>query len=1612
MKLKGSFRKGRAGRGIGAIRGIAVITAIATLALGFPSSAAAQLEDVEDVVQNPTPDTGADTPAAEAPSIKDTSESADTNPKGGSTTKKAVKVQAQPSTAGEELVRMRTRDSRTFTNERGSYVTEVFPGSIHFRGQSGWNPIDNTLTASERAGWALQNRANRYRLLLPRSLGNAPVRFELGGDWATFSLDNARGSVNSQENSARYAGALEGVDVEYEALNDLVREKLILHSPASENAFTWTVRTSPSITPVLTAVGGVDFVTDEGSVRFEISPPEIHDSSSPGERYAPQHRYSLTKGNGGHQIALRVDPTWLNSEGLSFPVIVDPPIAVGKRDCWISSGSPGGNYCAGQKIRVGSDGTDKKRALVEFDVSQFPDNAQVLHARFGAHLISANNNTAAQINLRRVTEKWDESVTWNSRDSTGAAWSPGGVFDRPGYNQPTVGAGQGRKYWYPTELVNNWIAKGPGYNDGLILKLAKEDTTNQVFFFGSFDNSDNTLWPELEIEWDNGGMGELKNYTQETRRLTDRTNVKANVAGGNNLIKETDLVIRGVNNHDLKIERYYNSLKQTQHVTTRQSSGEGWTVSPSSDTGLVFYTETQPDNTEEVVGVALHGPSGYRLPFTKDPISGEFDSPNGLAADLTYIRADNEYRLKFRNDERKMFFSASTGLLLRDEDKNQNKIEFSYTGDRLTKITDTQGRETTLTYETYLVGDETRYRLWKIQDPAGREHLYRYEILNEPHLLSSHVAPGGATTTYGYNTTRDLLTSITDAEQRRTVFTYSSHADTNRFVTKIGEVTDQGGENATTFYYSNANADRCTSEALGAPQHSDVTLATVVLNARGQDKTDKDPYKTRYCYDDLSRVEIVVDGNHNVTRTDYTADANVEYHRNAKGAEFGYSYDQTSGNLIGSQGPDEGTSTGGSTEVKYQNPDHPHFPTLVTDMEGHQKKLDYDAEGNLVKVIEGFDTNNPVTFGYEYDEKGNLTRVRAPESNGIPSTDAAQGNDTILTYYEGEPTTVDGDDHMLHTIDHPEPLGDKTFTYDPLSRNKSETDGKNQTTNFTYDLRDRADVVTYSDGTALDYDYDLVGNPIQRKDIEADGSTRSETYDYNERNLLKTEKKNVGTAAAFDITYTYNKVSSLTSVDGPHSNTSYTYDNLDLVKSLTAVDETRNNAEKTINFSHNALYARNQIDYPGGISVLRRYWNSGKLKKVIGQKSDGTTNFRELKYDFSGSDDRQKGLLQKLTDLTASPNKVSTYNYDGLGRLKAEVTKQDGAVNRAFRYNYDPMSNLTCQEVETSSGAKTFDNMRYNSANQLTATFSSTSCGASTPAGATTYSYDPNGNLQSTSAGFEASYDARDHTEWIDPEGGARVDMNYVGPTQEERTTKAVNVDDATAKEVEYTRDILGIQSEVESTTTTDLLGTQTTTLTTNYIRDPQGEVLGYSRGALNRYFVRDMLGSVIDVVNAGDQHMEGYTYTPYGELWWPKEPTEFVPFRFAQGYMDTETGLQKHGVRYYDPAQARFTQLDPLFGKISDPITLNRYQYSGCNPANNLDPTGRYCSDAEGIAALSTIFSSAEPIAVGGGTLLAGVGTASLGLAVLGGGLLLGGLALATAGILYLDSGCEPLSL
>jgi len=51
--------------------------------------------------------------------------------------------------------------------------------------------------------------------------------------------------------------------------------------------------------------------------------------------------------------------------------------------------------------------------------------------------------------------------------------------------------------------------------------------------------------------------------------------------------------------------------------------------------------------------------------------------------------------------------------------------------------------------------------------------------------------------------------------------------------------------------------------------------------------------------------------------------------------------------------------------------------------------------------------------------------------------------------------------------------------------------------------------------------------------------------------------------------------------------------------------------------------------------------------------------------------------------------------------------------------------------------------------------------------------------------------------------------------------------------------------------------------------------------------------------------------------------------------------GLQKVGIRWYDPCTGRFLQQDPWLGSAYAPLTLNAYAYCVNDPMNAVDPSG-----------------------------------------------------------------------
>ena len=110
-------------------------------------------------------------------------------------------------------------------------------------------------------------------------------------------------------------------------------------------------------------------------------------------------------------------------------------------------------------------------------------------------------------------------------------------------------------------------------------------------------------------------------------------------------------------------------------------------------------------------------------------------------------------------------------------------------------------------------------------------------------------------------------------------------------------------------------------------------------------------------------------------------------------------------------------------------------------------------------------------------------------------------------------------------------------------------------------------------------------------------------------------------------------------------------------------------------------------------------------------------------------------------------------------------------------------------------------------------------------------------------------------------------------------------------------------------------------------------------RGAKVYRIISDHLGSPRLAVNIQDSSDVAYRadYSAFGE---PMVLTgaSFLPFSFAGGLYDPDTGLLRFGVRDYDPAVGRWTAKDPIRFAGGQ---ANFYVYAGNDPINRRDPRG-----------------------------------------------------------------------
>jgi RHS repeat-associated protein len=491
------------------------------------------------------------------------------------------------------------------------------------------------------------------------------------------------------------------------------------------------------------------------------------------------------------------------------------------------------------------------------------------------------------------------------------------------------------------------------------------------------------------------------------------------------------------------------------------------------------------------------------------------------------------------------------------------------------------------------------------------------------------------------------------------------------------------------------------------------------------------------------------------------------------------------------------------------------------------------------------------------------------------------------------------------------------------------TDGRGNTTTYTYDKIDRKLSTGFSTGlTTVSNTYNTAGQ--QLTSISAAG-TISNTYDQLGR-LLTT----VNTAGGGTETYTYDRASNLaTTTDGLGTITN-SYDASGVLLDMKyphngsfqhLVFTTDDQGRRTDQY----LQADSTGTYWAG-HVHTTYDTTGRisgLNAATGQAPTTVTPVLDMSYCYNtaspaptcatgNTTDRSKLQWQK-DNLTGQ---TTTFSYDSGGRLLT-VGQSGGQTNNTYTYTYDADGNRKTAVVTGSNPAT--QSLTFNPANQITTTG---------------YSYDGAGNLTATPTASYTYNGAEQMTQAIT--GGVTSTYTYAGASQSEVLSETRGGSSPISTKLVYGRTGANGQPEIEQYS---INGNQAYVFDDPTTGQPLGIVTSADQACM---LVFDGTDNPVGLLTNSATVSFTYKYDPWGVQTLTAGGTGNGagqnPYAFHGGIKDPGSGLVKFGLRWYNPVTGTWTQQDTLDSPL-DPANANRYAYAGDDPVNNIDPSGQYLS-------------------------------------------------------------------
>ena len=581
------------------------------------------------------------------------------------------------------------------------------------------------------------------------------------------------------------------------------------------------------------------------------------------------------------------------------------------------------------------------------------------------------------------------------------------------------------------------------------------------------------------------------------------------------------------------------------------------------------------------------------------------------------------------------------------------------------------------------------------------------------------------------------------------------------------------------------------------------------------------------------------------------------------------------------------------------------YLSAIDDPNGKSSSFERDAFGR----VKSFTDPQFLKTKFWYDDAGNLTFLQSPKStaastnilhsltsnkmNGLATYTPPIVPLLLPTPSDVQTSTSFDSDQALSAVNRPGGVG-LTFEHDTISGKLSKVHGPSGDTSVEYYPKapcplgcspGAVHTLTSPNGQSLTFAYD---GPLVKSVAFAGiaGATVAHEYDTNFR--ASAQNVTAGTRS---------------------SKLSYGYDVDNL---LTCVSVGTCNALDT-----------------GALRITRGTLNPLLSATSLEKVSDSYTfsEFGELR----GYSATFKDSATVTTLVSISYDDPLTVRRDSLGRVLKQVETIEGVQHTMGFSYYDAGWLHTVERDGVQTAEYTYDdngNRLTQTAGDVPATYDDQDRLVSS--GSSTFEYTPNGELKKRKTGSSETtyaYDEYGSLQKVTLPSGNEV--KYASDAYGRRVQRQLG-----SQSTRWVYSGTRIVAELDSTGA----------LVSRFIYGSRANIpdamIKYSATSPKTYrILADQSGSPRLVINVNDQTDRPYhaAYDEFGVV--SGSGLNFIPFGFAGGLYDQDTGLVRFGARDYDPSIGRWLSKDPSLFRGG----INLYAYSYNDPVNYIDVDGKH---------------------------------------------------------------------